>query len=175
MLYDLKSQSISVHCLLFNYGQVHIQELDCARRHCSTTDTPFTVVELHRIKGLFARSMLTDGAGGKVVPNRNAVFLHVAAAIAASQGVQTVTIGCNWDDQRDFPDCRPAFLNSVNATLRAAELDVEVCAPYADLTKRQVVERARKHGWPFADTVSCYQGNGCGECDACRQRKEALA
>lgn len=175
MLYDLRAQGIPVHCLLFNYGQVNIQELDCARRHCQSTDTLFTVVELHRIRGLFARSALTDGKGSKIVPNRNAVFLHIAASIAAGQGVEQVTIGMNKDDQRDFPDCSPEFLAAINLSLFKARLDVLVFAPYMNMTKAEIVQNAREHGWPIGDTISCYQGYNCGRCDACKARKAALA
>lgn len=175
MLYDLRSQGIPVHCLLFNYGQVNIQELDCARRHCQSTDTLFTVVELHRIRGLFARSSLTDGNGGKIVPNRNAVFLHIAASIAAGQGVEQVTIGMNKDDQHDFPDCGQEFLSAVNLSLYKAGLNVVVAAPYMDMTKAQIVSKSRKHQWPIEDTMSCYAGTKCGQCDACKARKAALA
>lgn len=175
LLYDLVQQGCLVHCLLFNYGQTHIGELVVARKHAVACGCEHTEVELHRIKHLFSHSALTDGAGTKIVPNRNAVFLHIAAAIAASQAIQSVTIACNKDDAADFPDCRWDFINAMNATLKTAEVDVEVCAPYIGLTKWQIVHRAKKQGWPYADTVSCYSGNDCGTCDACKKRKEAMA
>lgn len=175
LLYDLINQGVKVHCLLFDYGQRHSLELHYARRHCAALDVLHTEVELHRIKNLFLHSALTDGQGTNIVPNRNAVFLHIAASIAMSQGASLVTIGCNKDDQADFPDCRMEFIEAMNATLKAAKVDVEVCAPYIGLTKRQIVQRAKSNEWPYLDTLSCYNSGAenC-ECDACKKREVAL-
>jgi 7-cyano-7-deazaguanine synthase len=164
-----------VHSLLFNYGQVHVKELEYARRHCAKTGTEWTEVELWKVKHLFSKSALTDGKGGLVVPNRNAVFLHIAVSLAISNGAELVTYACNKDDREMFPDCRPEFVDAMNATLKAQGLEIEICAPYGALTKRQIVQHAREHGWPFDDSLSCYLGTGCGKCDACKKREEACA
>lgn len=174
LLYCLLSQNCKVHCLLFRYGQRHEKELEFARKHCERTNTPYTEVELSRIKFLFSRSALTDGEGTNIVPNRNAVFLHIAAAIAASQGAESVTIACNKDDQAGFPDTTHDFIDSINASLKSAKIGVEVCAPFIGMTKRQIVQMARKEGWPICDSMSCYSGTNCGECDACQKRREAM-
>lgn len=174
LLYDLHDQGCPIHCLLFDYGQTHIQELDYARRHCQSLAVLFTVIELHRIKGLFARSILTDGGGSNVVPNRNAVMLNIAASIAAGQNVQTVTIGCNWDDRIHFHDCHPTFFEQLNKCLVSANVDVEICTPYIHFTKRMIVDKAKAYKWPYQDTLSCYAGNNCGKCVACQQRKDAM-
>lgn len=174
LLYDLLDQGVKVHCLLFQYGQHHLGELDYARRHCRTSSVRYTEIELHKVQGLFKRSALTDGDGTIVVPNRNAVFLHIAAGIAASQNIERVLIGCNRDDQSDFPDCTWDFIEAMNATLKAAKIDVEICAPYIKITKRQIVTLARDKGWPYHDTLSCYEGTECGKCNACQKRIAAI-
>lgn len=175
LLYDLTQQGCQVHCLLFNYGQSHVSELQYARKHCELTKTPFTEIELYRTQFAFRKSMLTDGRGGNVVPNRNAVLLNIAVAIAIANDAEMVTYACNKDDREQFPDCRPEFLKALNETLKATLISVEVCAPYGGLTKRQIVQHARKNKWPYDDTMSCYGGNDCGMCDACRKRKAACA
>lgn len=174
LLYDLCLQRVHLHCLMFDYGQHHIKELQFAKAHCQNLGVLYTEIELHRIRGLFKRSALTDGKGSVIVPNRNAVFLHISAGIAASEGVETVCYACNADDQKDFPDCRPEFIAAMNSTLKAAEIKVEITAPYIDMTKKQIVERARKHNWPYHDTLSCYEGTECGKCDACKKRITAI-
>lgn len=174
LLHESIEQGMNVHSLIMLYGQRHIKETTLARRHCQSLGVKYTEIELHKINGLFKRSALTDGDGTIVVPNRNAVFLHIAAGIAASQNIERVLIGCNRDDQADFPDCTWSFIEAMNATLKAAKVEVEICAPYIGLTKRQIVMRAREKGWPYHDTLSCYEGTECGKCDACKKRIAAI-
>ncbi len=102
MLYDLKSQGHSVHCLLFDYKQRHRQELEWAKHHAVRAGSMFTTMELPQLGGLTEQSW--------IVPNRNAIFLSVAVNMACQAGADTVTIGCNADDEEYFPDCRMAFL-----------------------------------------------------------------
>lgn len=174
LLYHQHDLGYPMRCLGFNYGQRHVRELDFARKHCKRLGIAFTVIELYRIKGLFQRSFLTDGEGSKIVPNRNAVFIHITAGIAASSGAHTVTIATNKTDQWEFPDCTKEFVASVNDSLRKADVDVVVRAPFSGLTKWQIVHLAKKNGWPVEDSLSCYLGTNCGKCDACKQRREAL-
>lgn len=176
LLYELHRQGHSIHCLLCNYGQTHAKELTYAKRHCDRLGLLWTEVDLYRIKNLFMRSALTDGKGGNIVPNRNAVLLHIAAAMAVSMGADTVTFAANKDDQASYPDCTHAFVDGVQETLKAAKLNVQICAPYIGLTKWQIVRRAREFGFPIDDTWSCYAGGAepCGQCDACNKREGAL-
>lgn len=178
LLHDLASQdNVFIHSLIFDYGQKNGREIGFARMQCDSLQLPFTVIELHRIKGLFQHSIITDGTGSVIVPNRNAVLLNIAASIAAGAGVESVLIGCNQDDAENFPDCRPAFINAVQHTLQCAGVPVEICAPYLFNTKRQIAALARKLGVDISKTYSCYEGGfePCGKCLACRKREEALA
>jgi 7-cyano-7-deazaguanine synthase len=178
LLYDLINQRCDVHCVLFNYGQRHARELSAAESICSNLNHGFTVrvgwtnIRLPKIPG----SSLTDGSGSKVVPNRNAIFLSVAVSIAVNAGAESVTIACNKDDANDFLDCRREFIHAMNAASMAGA-GVEICAPYINLTKRQIVSLGRSLDVPIEGTWSCYEGGfaPCGACDACLKRAEAMA
>jgi 7-cyano-7-deazaguanine synthase len=166
------------HCCLtigFNYGQRHVSEVRYARATAKKLGMEFIEVELFQVKDLFLRCALTDGASDSVVAkNRNEVFLSIACAIAAGKGIPEVLFGATAEDYARFPDCRPAWLDSLNKTHRLAQLKVRVSAPFIHKTKSQVVELARKLGVPFEETMSCYAGNNCGKCLACKTRKAAL-
>jgi 7-cyano-7-deazaguanine synthase len=171
-LYDLKNQGHFVSCIGIDYGQRHIQELECARYHCHRLGVVFTRITIEPLKG----STITDGTGGVVVPNRNAVFLSIAVNIAVSAGADTVVYCCNKDDESMFPDCRMAFVQTFNNMLRTAEINVEVCAPYIDKLKWWIAGLARELGVEVNQTWSCYRGGAapCGECEACKKREAAL-
>ena len=174
LLFDLIQQNCSVHCVLFDYGQTHAnRELPIARWFCSLTGTPFTEIKIPKLGG----SILTDGLGTKVVPNRNAIFISIAISIAAKATAEAVCFACNKDDSSDFPDCRREFVKAMNEASKASGSNVEVCAPYIDLTKREIVGIGKRFGVPMNETWSCYQGDPkeCGVCDACIKRTEALA
>lgn len=173
--YDLKHQGFTIHALLFDYGQIHLKELDFAKRHIAKLKIKHTVVELHQIKNLFSHSSLTDGKGGVIVPNRNSVFVHIAASIAVAAGAESVCIGCNKDDQFEFPDCTWGWLNAINETLKASQIPVEVCAPYIGLTKWQIVNRAKELGIDTESVWWCYgnRDKPCGKCLACKKMRKA--
>lgn len=172
LLYDLLKQGHKVHCALFQYGQKHSQELAFAKGHCRRLGVLFTTLDIPGLRG----SQLTDGSGSFVVPNRNAILLSVAANLAQSASAEAVTYACNRDDAESFPDCRPEFVSRLNDTLRTGGCSVEICAPYVDKTKRDIVSIGRNLSVPMYDTWSCYLGGEkpCGLCPACVKREEAL-
>jgi 7-cyano-7-deazaguanine synthase len=177
LLYDLKQQGCNIHALLFDYGQKHRKEMQYGEKHADALGVARSRIELYPIKGLFNRSALTDGKGGNIVPNRNSVFVHIAASIAISAGAESVVIGCNKDDQEAFPDCTWDWLEATNAVLKAAKVGVEVCAPYIGFTKWQIVRRAKELGVDLDSVWYCYKGGvkPCGKCGACKKMEAACA
>lgn len=173
LLYDLHGDGHMIHPVLFDYKQRHVQELNWAKHHCHRLRLNFTTIELPQLKG----SELTDGSGGVIVPNRNAILLSHAINVAVVAGAESVTFAANKNDEAIFPDCRMAFVQSFNNLLMMAEMPVEVCAPYMDKSKAWIVARGRDLGVNFNETWSCYRGGlqPCGECEACKKRQEALA
>ena len=168
MLYDLKQKGHNVHCLLFNYHQKHVQELTYAKLHCHRLGVLFTTMELPPLGGLNDESW--------IVPNRNCILLSLAVNLAVQAKADTVTIGCNKDDEAAFPDCRMAFLQLFNTMLTTAEISVEVCAPYLDKSKAWIGGLAREMGVPTHEIWTCYRGGAkpCGECPACKKLEAAL-
>lgn len=145
-------------CLFVNYGQ-----------RSSHQEHEFAV----SIAGHYGAQLLT-----KDIPNldlvnvvacgRNAVLLSLGAAVAQSRSIDTVIIGCNAGDAERFPDCRPPFIQSMDAALSAA-YGVRVIAPMIAMSKKEIVAAASAAGIP--QTWTCYtpttSGDQCGECYAC--------
>lgn len=171
-LYDLQDQGHQITALGIDYGQRHVQELECARYHCHRLGLVFSRIVIQPLKG----SILTDGSGGVVVPLRNTVFLSHAVNLAVSIRADTVAYFPNKDDEALFPDCRMAFVQTYNNMLRTQEIGVEVVAPYIDKLKWWICGRARDLGVEINQTWSCYRGGriACGECEACKKREAAL-
>lgn len=180
LLYDVLNQGAKVHCLLFNYGQLHLKELDYAERTCHKLGVDYDRMAL--APKLFTRSSLTTGVGpleGKatVVPNRNMVMISMAASFALSCGATAVTWASNADDAAIYPDCRYEFYKTLNEALRICDYRrIEIHAPYIQRSKAQIVQIGIALRVPFKETWSCYEGDPqpCGICGACKARDLAF-
>lgn len=172
LLYDLIGEGCKVYCVLFDYKQRHVQELEFAKYHCQRMGALYTTIKMDQLKG----SELTDGKGSVIVPVRNGNFLMHAANEAVAAGAEAITFAANKDDEATFPDCRMAFVQSFNNLLCTMEIQVEVCAPYIDKTKSWIAARGRDIGVELNKTWSCYQGGKepCGVCPACEKRNAAM-
>ncbi|OUW29454.1 MAG: hypothetical protein CBD27_03115 [Rhodospirillaceae bacterium TMED167] len=160
LLHELHRQEHLVHCIFFDYSQKHLyQELSCAQKHTERLNVPFTQIVMPTL----------DTHRGNVVPARNAIFLNMAAHKAAVMGADTITIGCNADDEAGFPDCRKAFIKSVNQSIKLMGYNIEACAPYIELNKAEIIAKAESYNIHREDVWWCYEGGSqpCGECGSC--------
>lgn len=117
-----------------------------------------------------------------VVPGRNLIFASFCAAVAESKASQQKTtarvlLGVHSGDHLIYPDCRPAFVRSLNDTIRfSSDARVHVEAPFTNVNKADIVKLGLKMGTPYELTRTCYkaQGEACGVCGSCRERLEAF-
>lgn len=110
------------------------------------------------------------------LPGRNIVLLAKAGVFAAIAKLDRLVLGSL--GHNPFPDATPEFRASMAKTLSlglAHELQVE--APYAQLSKTEVIKRGVELGVPFELTLSCMNpesGLHCGTCSKCRERHDAF-
>lgn len=176
MLYLLREQGHKIKCLLFNYAQAHGKELVYAKWHANKLKLKYAEVELFRITGLFGRCALTAGKGDIVVPNRNAIFLNIAASMAMSEKYEAVGIACNRDDAAQFSDCTSRFLGQQRVIWEDMGIGVSLLAPFSSWSKSEIAKESKRLGIDPDDTWSCYKGDvkPCGKCLACKLRSRAL-
>lgn len=113
-----------------------------------------------------------------VVPFRNGIMLSIAVGIAESNGLKKVLIANHGGDHTIYPDCRPEFIDAIDKAAQAGTfVDVQVSAPYTNITKADIARIGKRLGIDYAETWSCYKGGEthCGKCGTCVERKEALA
>lgn len=182
----------NVRALSFFYGQKHRHELDMARAIAEEAEIPLDVQDVSFISRL-GRSSLTDetmrmdrekpegGWPNTFVPGRNMFFLGVAAVWAREHGMRDIVTGVSQTDFSGYPDCRDTFIRSMNVTLNLAmEEQFVLHTPLMWLDKSQTWELADRLGvfdLVRTRTVTCYNGivgDGCGECPACRLRRQGL-
>jgi len=193
LAYLLHAQGYNLHLLSFDYGQRHKKELAYAERCAQQLGAAFDIVDLSSICQFLKGSALTDdipipdghyaapNMAITVVPNRNAIMLSVAYAIAVAEQAQIVAIGVHSGDHFIYPDCRPEFITSFDAMQRIAtegfsDPHLRLEAPFLHLGKHQIVKLGSALRVPYADTWSCYKGGErhCGTCGTCVERQEAF-
>ena len=189
LLYDHKDE-IALG-ISFDYGSNHnAREIPFAKMHCERLGIKHITINLDFMHQYFKSSLL-DGAGpipeghyaddnmkSTVVPFRNGIMLAIAIGIAESNNLDQVFIANHGGDHTIYPDCRPEFINAIDAAATAGTYNnVKVIAPYTKITKSDIARIGKRLGIDYAETWSCYKGGEvhCGKCGTCVERKEALA
>ena len=127
LAYLLHAEGYELHMLSFDYGQRHKKELAYAERCAKRLNVVFYIVDLGSLGRFLKGSALTDtipvpdghyaapSMAITVVPNRNALMLSVAYAVAVAEKAQVVAIGVHAGDHFIYPDCRPEFITAFDA------------------------------------------------------------
>lgn len=113
------------------------------------------------------------------VPFRNGLFISSAAAIAISKECGVIYYGVHSDDSAGsaYPDCSPEFNKAMgDAVYIGSGKQLEIVAPFVNLTKKDVVKKGLELNAPYHLTWSCYEGGDkqCGKCGTCIDRKKAF-
>ena len=181
---------LDVYALSFNYGQKHSKELEVAAQVCRELGVSHKVVDITAINSLMANSSLTgdaeipeghyesDSMKSTVVPNRNMVLLSMAIAYAVSLEAGKVYYGAHSGDHHIYPDCRPEFVEAMNAVSKIANYQsVEIVTPFLHASKGEILKAGLSMNLNYANTWTCYNGRekSCGKCGACNERLEAFA
>ena len=191
-LFWAKREFREVYALSYRYGQKHQNEVDLARKIAEKADVPFEVMDIPLI-GHLGRNSLTDtsivmdqevperGLPITFVPGRNMFFMSIAAVYARERGIRHLVTGVSQTDYSGYPDCRDAFVKSLNVTLNLAmDYQFVLHTPLMWIDKAQTWELADQLGvldLVRYETLTCYngiQGDGCGHCPSCKLRNDGL-
>ncbi|KAA1174230.1 7-cyano-7-deazaguanine synthase QueC [Marinobacter salinexigens] len=190
LLHLARARGLKVHALSFNYGQRHVRELDCARSVCETHGIPHKVIDIRAMSDVMDGSSLTsdidvpeghyeeDSMKSTVVPNRNMILLSLATGYAVTVGAGEVWYGAHGGDHAIYPDCRPEFVEKMDAVCRVANYEpVGIKAPFMRMDKGEILGEGLKLGLDYRQTWTCYNGRdkACGRCGSCVERLEAFA
>ncbi|WP_278680934.1 7-cyano-7-deazaguanine synthase QueC [Leyella stercorea] len=189
LLYDHKDE-IALG-ISFDYGSNHnAREIPFAKMHCERLGIKHITINLDFMHQYFKSSLLDgaeaipeghyadDNMKSTVVPFRNGIMLAIAIGIAESNNLDQIFIANHGGDHTIYPDCRPEFINAIDAAATAGTYNnVKVIAPYTKITKSDIARIGKRLGIDYAETWSCYKGGEvhCGKCGTCVERKEALA
>lgn len=194
LAHKLVDDGHTVELVSVDYGQRHVKELECARACADRLAAPWHLVDMRSITALLSGSALTDRSvdvpeghyadenmRSTVVPNRNAMLLDVATAIAVAGKADAIATAVHAGDHAVYPDCRPEFIDAYRTMARIANEGFcvdgfDVLAPFVTIGKHDIAAIGASIGVPYVETWSCYVGGDahCGKCGTCVERREAF-
>lgn len=195
-----------VMALTFTYGQKHVREVEVAEQIAAKAGEIARQnglnegggdVEWHKMDVSFisqlSHNSLTDssmvmdqdkpaeGPPNTFVPGRNLFFIAVAAVFARERGINHLVTGVSQTDYSGYPDCRDAFVKSLNVSLNLGmDEQFVIHTPLMWIDKAQTwakADRLKVLDLVRYETLTCYNGipgDGCGECPACKLRRAGL-
>lgn len=183
--------------LTFDYGQkAAVKETTAAANLCRHYGVSHRIVSLPWFRDFNRSSLLVEDqkipTGDEVqiddlkssedtkksvwVPNRNGIFLNIAAAYAESLEAHYIIPGFNKEEAQTFPDNSEEFLQSINKSLAfSTDQRVQARCFTLSLDKTEIV-KAVDGKLDFNLIWPCYQAQEkwCGECESCKRSLRAF-
>mgnify|MGYP001566702388 CR=1 FL=1 len=192
-LYLARKKGFKCFCLIFNYGQRHLREIESAKRIAQSAKCPYKVIDLSfpwkgsslldkKIRVRSHKSQVTSKIPSTYVPGRNIVFLSFALSYAEAIRAQAVYIGAHAQDYSGYPDCRPEFFSAFERMVACGTKSgvegkrIKILTPLVNKNKAAIIRLGKGLGVPFELTWSCYKGRAkpCGVCDSCYFRAKGF-
>jgi len=193
-LFIAKNLGYDCHCLIFDYGQRHIKEINSAVNVAKKAKCKYEIVKISlpwKGSSLLDRKLsVTKPQSHKVtgeipdtyVPGRNIIFLSFALSCAEAVGAGAIFIGAHAQDYSGYPDCRPEFFKAfTRMALKGTKAGLEgrkikIITPIINMHKSRIIKTGLKLKVPFELTWSCYKGGKapCGVCDSCNYRAKGF-
>ncbi len=193
----IRNNCSELFALFFNYGQKSFeQEHNAVKQICGFYNIRYELITLDWLKNISQSSLTSSSylpmlnmqdldnkvitkksANSVWVPNRNALFVNIAACYCDALNYNYIVLGANKEEGETFKDNSKNFVNAMNESLKnSANSDIILLTPLIDLTKKEIVEYALKLNVPFEYLHSCYVDNkkNCGYCESCLRLKRAL-
>jgi len=189
-LFWAKERFEEIEAVTFDYGQRHRLEIECAKKIAGELGIRHHILDMSLLNQLAPNALTREdikvenregGLPSTFVPGRNLLFLSFAGVLASQVGAKHIVTGVCETDFSGYPDCRDIFIKSLNVTLNLSmDEPFVIHTPLMGLNKAQTWELADQLGaFEFIrqNTLTCYHGviaDGCGECPACKLRKQGL-
>lgn len=186
----LKKEELNIDlALTFDYGQISAQkEIEASEKICKYYNIKHQIIKLDFLREITQSSLVNEqismpdtnseqNAKSLWVPNRNGLFLNIAASYADSYRYDYIIIGANKQEAKFFPDNSAEFIDAINKEFEYSTMNkTKAVAPLLNYDKNDIVMLALKNNLPLELTMSCYQGKNknCGMCTSCKNLKNAL-
>ena len=122
--------------LTFDYGQKAVKnEIEASSKICEYYNLKHKIISLDWLKEITNTALISseseipennlgtnDSANSVWVPNRNSLFLNIAAAYADSEKFDYIVFGANKDEGQTFPDNTKEFTDKISELFQFSTL-----------------------------------------------------
>ncbi len=197
-LFLARKRSEVIQTITFNYGQrALVKEVECSQKISDYLNIPHTVIDLPWLKNIGSSSLnnnqfnvptgqnvsiadhavSTQTAKSVWVPNRNGVFLNIAACLAEAAKANQIIPGFNLEEAATFPDNSEAYMNAATKAFTFSTSNhVKVISYTVKMQKTEIMKIAIEEKIPLHMIWPCYFSyeKWCGECESCLRTKRAM-
>jgi len=176
--------------LTFDYGQkTALAEIEASQKIADYYGISHKIIKLDWLKEITQTALVSEkeipsknleskeSALAVWVPNRNALFLNIAASFCDSFGYDYILYGANKEEANNFPDNTEEFRAQISELFNLSTMQhPKVIAPLINYSKGDIVRIAIEDKVPLEYIKSCYRSNEkhCGICESCNYLKKAL-
>ena len=178
----------NILALFFNYGQkALLEEREAAEKISKIYQITLEEIELPFLKKI-TNNALTNANNNNFnelksvwIPNRNSLFLNIAASYCDSCNYDVIIFGANKEESIKFSDNKKDFINISNECLKySTQTHPKIIAPCANMTKIDLVNYIIDNNIDFSLIKSCYQNinstgkKHCKQCMSCNYLYNAI-
>ena len=187
-----------VLALTFDYGQhAAPREIAYAQQIAEILDIEHTVIALPWLEQITYSALVADEgqiptadpqslddpqaaaatAEAVWVPNRNGIFLNIAAGYCEARDCAGIVCGFNAEEAASFPDNSREFMQAAQECFTySTRYGLRVISPTVELNKPQIIKLGYEIGAPLHLIWSCYRGaqTHCWSCPSCVRLRRAL-
>lgn len=181
--------------LTFDYGQESApKEVETTRLLAAHYKIPHRVMRLDYLSELddgLTKGNIPDYEASKLdnleyalktakavwVPNRNGLFINIAAAFADKEDIGLIITGFNKEEAATFPDNSSEFIDAINKSLSfSTQSKTRVKSYTINMDKAGIVRMGMSNNAPLEYIWSCYHNYDkmCGKCESCQRLLRAF-
>jgi len=164
----VKSEEKEVKAISFDYGQIHIKELEMAKWQCKQLDVEHKLIDITFLKNLLPSTLTGVGKIPQghyehktmektVVPFRNTILSALCFGYASGLKYDEVALGVHSGDHVIYPDCRPEFIKALSEVARLGDYEsILIYTPFLFQTKKEIIAEGITLDVDYSKTWTSY-------------------
>lgn len=168
LLHKLVKEGREVKAISFNYGQIHVKELEMAKHQCELLGVEHKVIDVTFLKELLPSSLTgteevpqghyeDESMKKTVVPFRNTILASITLGYASGLGFDSIALGVHAGDHAVYPDCRPEFVDALERVAQLGDYNpLRIDAPFIHVTKVEILKEGLELGVDYSKTWTSY-------------------